>query len=147
MKKITGLAFLMISFISINAQGLKVTGSLKNLADNTEISLSDGVTNQEVGKGISKDGNFIITGSTKSATIFLLGFKGMEQKLPLFIGNENITIAGDLQNVAALKISGSVSHDVYQDYMSVLTPLIEPYIKSMQAIQGETNAEKKGFID
>ena len=146
MKKITGLALLMISFISLNAQGLKVTGALKNLADNTEVSLSDGVTNQEVGKGISKDGNFIITGSTKSATIFLLGFKGMEQKLPLFIGNENITIAGDLQNVAALKISGSVSHNVYQDYMSVLTPLIEPYIKSMQANQVETNASKKDSL-
>ena len=73
MKKLTGLVLLMISFISLNAQGLKVTGDLKNLPDNTEVTLMNGVTSQEVAKGVSKNGNFILSGKTESATVFILG--------------------------------------------------------------------------
>ena len=72
MKKITGFVCLMISFISLNAQGLKVTGDLKNLPDNTEVTLMNGVTSQEVAKGVSKNGNFILSGKTESATVQLL---------------------------------------------------------------------------
>ncbi len=146
MKKITGLAFLMISFISLNAQGLKVTGLLKNLPDNTEVTLLDGVTSQEVGKGVSKNGNFTLEGKTETATIFVLGFKGMNQKVPLFIGNESVTVEGDLQNVNALSINGSVTHDVYKDYMSVLNPLIEPFIQKMNAIQTEKDEKNKAAL-
>ena len=146
MKKITGFVCLMISFISLNAQGLKVTGDLKNLPDNTEVTLMNGVTSQEVAKGVSKNGNFILSGKTESATVFILGFKGMKQQIPLFIGNDNITVNGDLTEATTLKFSGSVSHDIYQDYIAVLTPLIDPYLKSMQANQVETNAVKKDSL-
>jgi len=146
MKKITGFVCLMISFISLNAQGLKVTGDLKNLPDNTEVTLMNGVTSQEVAKGVSKNGNFILSGKTESATVFILGFKGMKQQIPLFIGNDNITVNGDLTEATTLKFSGSVSHDIYQDFIAVLTPLIDPYLKSMQANQVETNAVKKDSL-
>jgi peroxiredoxin len=143
MKKITGFVLLMISFISLNAQGLKVTGNLKNLADNTEVSLIDGVTNQEVAKSTAVNGVFTLTGNTENASIFLLSFKGMQQKIPLFIGNDEFSINGDLKDVNAIKFSGSASHAVYMDYMAVITPLIEPYIKSIQALQLEKDPAKK----
>jgi hypothetical protein len=143
MKKITGLALLMISFISLNAQGLKVTGTLKNLPDNTEVTLLDGVTNQEAAKAVVKGGSFTLTGKTENATIFLLGFKGMQQKLPLFIGNDNLSISGDLNEIASIKYTGSATHDIYQDYMNTLNPIIEPYVKSMQASQLEKDVTKK----
>jgi peroxiredoxin len=146
MKKLTGLVFLMITIISLNAQELKVNGDLKNVPDNTEVSLMDGVTSQEVAKGTAVGGKFSITGKTENASIFLLSFKGMQQKIPVFIGNDNFTLSGDVNDVSKLKYSGSVSHDVYMDYMNTITPLIEPYIKSMQALQSEKDPAKKATL-
>ncbi|MEK0422893.1 MAG: hypothetical protein RLZ95_803 [Bacteroidota bacterium] len=147
MKKITGFVLLMISFVTLNAQGLKVTGELTNLPDNTEISLMDGVTNQEVAKSTAMSGKFTLSGKTDNASIFLLSFNGVQQKIPLFIGNDQINLKGDLKDINAIKFEGSLTHDVYMDYMAVITPLIEPYIKSMQAAQIEKNQLKKDSIN
>ncbi len=146
MKKITGVVMLLVSFITMNAQGLKVTGELKNLSENTEVSLVDGVTNQEIAKSKAMGGKFTLTGKTENASIFLLGFKGLQQKIPLFIGNDDILLQGDLNEVNAIKYSGSNTQDVYLEYMAVITPLIEPFIKTMQSIQTEKDAVKKDSL-
>jgi peroxiredoxin len=146
MKKITGLAILMISFISLNAQGLKVTGTLKNLPNNTEVTLLDGVTNQEIGKGNAMGGNFSIAGKASYVSLYVLSFKGMQQKIPVFIGNDNVDVSGDINEVNKIKCNGSASHDIYMDYMTVITPLIEPYIRTASAIQSENDAANKDSL-
>ncbi len=147
MKKITGLVMLLVSFMSLNAQELKVTGVLKNLADNTEISLLDGITNQEVAKSTAKEGTFTLIGKTTNPTVFSIAFKGLQQRIILFIGNDNVTITGDLVDINNLKYTGSISQDVYLDYMASLTPVMEPYVKTIQMGQVEKVPAKKDSLN
>jgi peroxiredoxin len=147
MKKITGLVILLFSFMSINAQELKVMGDLKNVADNTEVKLLDGITNQEVAKSSVKDGKFTLNSKTSDPTVFSIEFKGLQQRIILFIGNDNVTITGDLLNINNLKYAGSITQNVYLDYMSSLTPVMEPYVKTMQLAQVETAPAKKDSLN
>ncbi len=147
MKKITSFLILLLAVVNLKAQSLKVSGELKNLADNTQVSLLDGMTNKEVATGTAKDGKFVLTGKTENITVFVLGFKGLQQKVPVFMGNEEVVITGDVVDVNNLQFKGSVTQDVYVSYMKLLTPLIEPYFKTMQAAQSEKESTKKDSLN
>jgi peroxiredoxin len=147
MKKITSFLILLLAVVSVKAQSLKVTGELKNLADNTQVSLLDGMTNKEVATGTSKDGKFTLTGKADNITVFVLGFKGLQQKVPVFMGNEEVVLTGDVADVNNIQFKGSATQDVYISFMKLLTPLIEPYFKTMQAAQAEKEASKKDSLN
>ncbi len=56
-------------------------------------------------------------------------------------------VEGDMQNMASLNVTGSVSHDVYNLYMNTLNPKMMPYITNMQAASTEKNTAKKDSLN
>jgi peroxiredoxin len=77
----------------------------------------------------------------------ILSIDGVAQKMPVFVGNENVLIEGDVQNMASMNVTGSVSHDVYNVYMNALNPKMMPYITNMQAASIEKNTAKKDSLN
>jgi peroxiredoxin len=58
-----------------------------------------------------------------------------------------VLVEGDVQKIADLNITGSVSHDVYKAYMSVLNPKMMLYVANMQAASTEKNTTKKDSLN
>jgi peroxiredoxin len=131
---------------NITAQGIVINGDLKNLPDSTVVTLLDGMGNKEVASVKAVGGKFILKASTNFTSIFIVGFSGMQAKLPLFINNDNVNIAGDIQAPNAIQYQGAPSHTVYQSYMAILNPKMEAYFKSLAAVQGEKNEKTKDSL-
>lgn len=130
MKKITIGFLLLVGVQFANAQSLHVAGDLKNIADNTVISLIDGMANKVVDSAKINDGKFTLTTTVASPSIYVIGVAGVQQKIPVFVGNDNLSMVGDFKELNAIEYKGSATQDLYQTYMKTLTPKIENLFKA-----------------
>ena len=144
-KSIIGFLFFCVCF-NLNAQGIIISGELKNLPDSTVVTLLDGMMNKEVASTKAMGGKFVLKGSTKYTSIFIVGFNGLSAKLPLFINNDKVNITGDIQVPNAIQYKGSASQSIYQSYMAVMNPKMEAYFKNLSAVQGEKNQKTKDSL-
>lgn len=153
MKKFLFNVIALIAFTSASAQGLTIKGDIKNIPDNTVVTLLDGMANKEVSTDKVVGGKFNLKATTEFPGIFVVGFSGTglapnlaAVKLPLFLSNENLSITGDILSVATLNYAGSPTHSIYQNFMGALNPKMEAYFKSLQAVQVEKNQAIKDSI-
>ena len=130
MKKITLGVLLLMGVQFTNAQALHIAGDLKNIEDNTVISLIDGMGNKVVDSVKISGGKFALTTTVASPSIYVIGIAGVQQKIPVFVGNDNLTVTGDFKEMNSIEYKGSVTQDLYQTYMKTLTPKIENLFKS-----------------
>jgi len=145
-KNMIAIALILVSPF-VQAQSLNLQGKLTNVKDAATVSLIDGVSNKELVSGKSIAGNFSLQTQLEFPSLLVLSIDGITQKIPVFVGNENVLVEGDVQNVAALNITGSISHDVYKVYMNALNPKMLPYITNMQAANIEKNTAKKDSLN
>lgn len=145
-KYIIAFTMLLASPI-LHAQTMNIQGKLANVKDSANVVLIDGVSNKELTAGKSIAGSFNLKAKLDNPSLLLLSIEGVNQKLPVFVGNENVAIEGDAQNFAAVNVTGSVSHDVYKAYMKELNPKMMPYVMNMQAASQEKNTAKKDSIN
>lgn len=120
---------------------LVVNGTLQNLADNVGVSLlsSDG-KGGVLGSALVKKQKFLVKAKLPEAGIYFLQLPSQEM-VPLFVGNENITVTGDAKNINAIKVKGSPLHDEFAEY----TSLIQPYLEKSAAITQQ--ASNDGVTD
>lgn len=147
MKKNIILFALLLASPFLNAQSLNIQGKLTNVKDSATVVLIDGVTNKELVANKSIGGIFSLQTQLANPSLLVLSIDGVNQKLPVFVGNENVSIEGDVQNLAAINITGSVIHDVYKVYMAELNPKMMPYVMNMQAASQEQNTVKKDSLN
>ena len=121
-KNIIAIALVLASPF-LQAQSLNLQGKLTNVKDASTVSLIDGVTSKELVSAKSVAGSFSLQTKLEYPSLLILSIDGITQKIPVFVGNENVSIEGDVQNPASLNITGSASHDVYNVYMNSLNPL------------------------
>ena len=145
-KNIIAIALILASPF-LHAQSLNLQGKLTNVKDAATVALIDGVSNKELVSAKSTSGNFSLQTQLAFPSLLVLSIEGVTQKIPVFVGNENVLVEGDVQNVAALNITGSVSHDVYKVYMNALNPKMMPYVTNMQSASIEKNAVKKDSLN
>ena len=143
---IIAIAFLLASPL-LHAQSLNLQGKLTNVKDASTVSLIDGVTSKELVSAKTDAGSFSLQAQLEYPSLLILSIDGLSQKIPVFVGNENVMIEGDVQNLASINITGSVSHDVYNVYMNALNPKMMPYVLNMQAAGQENNKAKKDSIN
>ncbi len=144
--KLILIAFLLASPF-LEAQSLNLQGKLTNVKDASTISLIDGVTNKELTSAKSVAGSFNLQTPLAYPSLLILSIDGLAQKIPVFVGNENVLIEGDAQNLTSIKVTGSVNHDVYNVYMNTLNPKMMPYVMNMQAAAQENNKAKKDSLN
>jgi peroxiredoxin len=145
-KNIIAFALLLTSPV-LYAQSLNIQGKMANLKDSANVVLIDGVSNKELSASKSVAGTFTLQAQLAYPSLLVLSIDGVNQKLPVFVGNENVLIEGDAQNLAAMNVTGSVSHEVYKVYMNELNPKMMPYVTNMQAASQEKNTAKKDSLN
>jgi peroxiredoxin len=145
-KKILIVTMLAISSLSLKAQSLQISGNIKNVPDQTIVTLLDGMANKEVATATVVGGKFELSTTIANSGIYVVSFKGMKAQLPLFIGNDKLTMEGDVNAPKEIVYQGSPSQDVYQTYMKKLDPLMSSYFGSLNAAQAAKEAPKKDSI-
>jgi peroxiredoxin len=126
MKKYFILASLIIS--SVQAQqkkdvGFRIEGHIKGIGEKTVVTLSDAnKTADTLARTVVKDGLFVLRGQVTEPNLFVLNFESAKKKAPIFIGNESITINGDMENLNDIQVKGSASETDFRAFEQGFNP-------------------------
>lgn len=146
MKKVLIGIFTLLAFVQLNAQKLTINGNLANLPDGTMVSLLDGMANKVLDSAKASAGKFTLTSQVETPSIYVLVFSGMPVKIPVFVGNDQLTMNGDFSKSEAIEYRGSPSQDLYLTYVKTLTPQIQSLFGDKSLVASPAGASAKDSI-
>jgi peroxiredoxin len=114
-----------------------MTGQVSGLADNSEVCVTD-VSNptDTVAHSTVKGGQFVLTGHVSEPNLYEVNFLAVKKKVPLFIGNDKISLSGTADDMKGIKATGSPSNDDFVEFQTVFNP----YFARLNAVMGMTNS-------
>jgi peroxiredoxin len=98
-------------------------GTLRDVPDSTLVFLSRSGENEIFATSYTKKGAFTLFGTLPYSDIYQLSVVGNPNAAFLFIGNENMTVAGSAASLDKLQVTGSPAHLDYLVYKSRFTGL------------------------
>ncbi|HUP11993.1 MAG TPA: TlpA disulfide reductase family protein [Niastella sp.] len=126
MKKLIAGLFLIPGAVMAQQKGFVITGSVTGLADKSKVSLVDmNKPTDTLARGVVNKGTFVLKGSIGEPNLHQLNFDVAAKKSVLFIGNENITINGNIENVQQLEVKGSAVNNDFNEFQKVFNPLFQ----------------------
>jgi hypothetical protein len=138
------LSFLVIT--QLQAQQLQIDGDIKNLPDGSTVSLIDGMANKVVDSTKSANGKFKLSNKVADPSIFVISFSGVKAQIPVFVGNDKMSMTGDINQPATIEYKGAPSQDVYLNYIKTLTPKSESLFATKQLIATASSVSTKDSL-
>jgi hypothetical protein len=90
--------------------GFHIEGHVKGISEKSFVSITDAnKPTDTLARGLVKAGMFVLNGHVNEPSLIILNFSSAQKKFSLFIGNETVTINGDIENLSALQVKGSSS--------------------------------------
>ena len=120
--------FLALLTGSVHAQqakpaGFRVEGHIRGIAEKSRVSLTDAnKPTDTLARGIVNGGVFVLAGHVNEPNLFVLNFLDAQKKTTLFIGNENVSMTGDIDNLASVQVKGSPSEADFQAFERTFNP-------------------------
>jgi peroxiredoxin len=96
----------------VQSGGFVIKGRVQGLADRSAVFITDAnKPSDTLGRSTVQQGAFLLKGHVAEPNLCELNFGSAKKKAVLFIGNENMEVQGSVNDLAALKVTGSPSHD------------------------------------
>ena len=137
-KKILFILLLPLSVMAQNNYTIK--GTIKGLKDSSVVFLVSSATGTTIAQDLSYNGKFMLTGKVENADIYQVSFIGTKNVIDVFMGNDNISITGEVANLKAAIVTGSKLQNDFAYYNQTF----DPFKIKLGALVAKINAEKPG---
>ncbi|OQP62327.1 hypothetical protein A3860_28600 [Niastella vici] len=142
MKKLIAGLFLLPVAVMAQQKGFVITGTITGLAENSRVTLVDlNKPTDTLAKGLVTKGTFVLKGSVAEPNLHQLNFDVAGKKSVLFIGNENITIKGNIDNVQQFDVKGSVVNNDFVAFQKIFNPLFQTLTGLNQKMYSKPNGQ------
>ena len=127
MNKIAILLLLIPVVTFSQRDKFEVKGKLTGVMNGELIYLTDANNPTDtLSRDVLKDGQFNLKGSIKEPNLHHLNF-GANKKTLLFVGNDDIKVEGNVEDIKTISVSGSTSHNDFVEFQKILNPLFQRY--------------------
>jgi peroxiredoxin len=124
-------------------KGFVITGTVTGLAEKARVTLTDlNKPTDTIARGVVNKGTFVLKGSVAEPNLHQLNFDVAGKKTVLFMGNENITIKGDVNNVQKLDVKGSAMNSDFVEFQNTFNPLFQTLTTLNQKINTRGNVQR-----
>jgi peroxiredoxin len=90
--------------------GFRIEGHINGISEKSMVSVTDAnKPTDTLARGAVKGGVFVLNGHVSEPSLVVLNFSSAQKKFSLFIGNEAVSMNGDIENLSAVQVKGSVS--------------------------------------
>jgi thiol-disulfide isomerase/thioredoxin len=138
MKKLIVGLFLLPVAVMAQQKGFVITGTITGLVENSKVSLVDmNKPTDTLAKGRVTKGTFVLKGAIEEPNLYQLNFDVAGKKSVLFIGNDNVTIKGDIKNIQQFDIKGSPSNSDFSEFQKTFNPLFQNLTQLNQQLGGQ----------
>ena len=110
----------------------EISGNVAALPTGSIVFLTDANNPTDtLSKDISKDGKFKLKGVIKEPNLYYLNY-GSKKKDLLFLGNDEIKITGNVDDLKTISVDGSPSHADFILFQKTFNPLFQQYTQLNQ---------------
>lgn len=122
--------------------GFVIKGKVTGLPEASKVTLTD-VNNptDTLSRGKVVHGGFELKGTIKEANLYQLNFDGVQKKAMLFIGNDQVTVEGNIEQVQQLDIKGSSIHNDFVAFQNTFNPLFRKLTEMNQQLYSKPNVQ------
>ena len=131
-----------------NAAGtFTINGTIKGLSENAVVTLTNlNNSSDTVARAFARKGIFVLKGTIAEPNLYQLNLHDVQKKSLLFMGNETITINGDVTAIQSLTVKGSVVHDDFMEFQNLFNPLVQRLSELNQKINSTANIKRDDTI-
>lgn len=110
-----------------------INGQVAGVPDSSVVCVTD-ASNQgdTVCYAVVRGGEFVLAGHVNEPNIYFVNFLAARKKIPLFIGNDKMTMSGSTEDMNGIKVMGSPSNDDFTEFQS----LFNPYFMQLNVVMG-----------
>src|ERR1700722_14956590 len=110
-----------------------INGRVAGVPDGSKVCVTD-VSNQTdtVAYAEVKGGAFVLAGHVSEPNLYEVNFLAASKKIPLFIGNDKISLSGTIEDMKGIKVTGSPSNDDFMEFQSAFNP----YFARLNVVMG-----------
>lgn len=142
MKKLIIGLFLMPVVVMAQQKGFVITGTIAGLAENSRVTLVDlNKPTDTLAKALVTKGTFVLKGTVNEPNLHQLNFDVAGKKSVLFMGNETITVKGNIENVQQFDVKGSAINSDFTLFQNTFNPLFQTLTALNQQIYGKPNTQ------
>jgi peroxiredoxin len=129
------LLLVLLPALALAQKKLTITGKVKGLKEGQVISLTDvNRPADTLAKAKFSKGVFVLKGELKEPMILNINM-GDKKSLMTFLDNSTVKVAGDINRLNEIKVSGSPLHNDFWDFKKTFDPLFEKLMKLNQQYQ------------
>lgn len=142
-KLIAGFFLLPVAVMAQQKQtGFVITGNVTGLAENSRVTLVDlNKPTDTLARAVVTKGTFVLKGTVAEPNLHQVNFDVASKKSVLFMGNENITIKGNIDNVQQFEIKGSAVNNDFSDFQRIFNPLFQTLTSLNQKMYSQPNRQ------
>jgi len=130
-----------------NTAGFHIEGQITGIAEKSVVTLSDANKPADtLSRGIVKAGVFILTGHVAEPNLVILNFVSANKKAPIFIGNEAVTVNGNVEDLNSIRVMGSPSELDFRAFEQEFNPYFAEINKLSQLANSSDASIKKDSI-
>jgi peroxiredoxin len=121
---------IILGFITGSAQaqqqksaGFRIEGHVKGISEKSTVTMTDAnKPTDTIARCTVRGGIFILTGHVAEPNLFVLNYGSAKKKSTVFIGNESVTMNGDIEDLSAIQVKGSPSETDFLSFEKIFNP-------------------------
>jgi peroxiredoxin len=127
--------------------GFRIEGQFKGIGEKSLVALTDAnKPSDTLARGTVNGGIFMLKGHLNEPTLMALNFISAKKKTSIFIGNESVTLKGDVDHLSAMQVKGSPIEIEFQNFEQIFTPYFTQLNQLSQLANSPDGAEKRDSI-
>lgn len=124
-----------------------IDGRVSGVPDSTGVYVSDASNPMDtVASAMVKGGAFVLAGHVSEPNIYFVNFMAARKKIPLFIGNDKMSMSGTIEDLNGIKVTGSPSNDDFMEFQSTFNPYFVRLNAAMGMLRSPEGASKQDSL-
>jgi thiol-disulfide isomerase/thioredoxin len=114
----------LVSAQQKSAPDFSITGQIRGLKENSMVFLTDGnKPSDTLARAKVKAESFVLRGAISEPNLYEISFPAQNKSAVLFLGPNQVSVEGSLEDIKSLKITGSPSNDDFVEFQAQFVPL------------------------
>ena len=125
-----------------------INGRVTGVPDNSMVCVTEESSNQidTLSYAVVKGGTFVLAGHVSEPNFYFVNFLGARKKIPLFIGNDKMSMSGTIEDLTGIKVTGSATNDDFVEFQTTFNSVFNRLSAVMMQLRSPEGANKQDSL-
>jgi thiol-disulfide isomerase/thioredoxin len=125
-----------------------INGRVAGVPDSSMVCVTEETSSQvdTLSYAVVKGGAFVLAGHVSEPNFYFVNFLAARKKIPLFIGNDKMSMSGAIEDMNGIKVTGSPSSDDFTEFQTTFNSVFNRLNAVMMELRSPEGASKQDSL-